>query len=360
MVNGQKVVAEVKRLFAGRLEEIENRLSVVEETSLEEIGEEAARAESPIPPGIAANRVTLGLEIPVTEKRRDLVVAGTEGLRKIRQGREDDITAAEQMGLEAIIVLEGRPAVFIQNDDIVGVPTDWQVLAEQRDAIRASITRVGRIEVSGHPDFAWLGTGFLVGAEAIMTNRHVASEFAMRSDGGWSFRPGMSSQVDFKEEFGSLQPLEFRITDIIGIHEKHDMALLRCEPRSGSAELPEPLSVSALEPDPLPDRTVYVIGYPAWDGRRNDPRHMQQIFTDIFDVKRLQPGEIRSFEDAIPQVIHDCSTLGGNSGSPVFDLESHRVVGLHFGGRYLEGNRAVPLWRLLEDELLVKAGVNFL
>jgi V8-like Glu-specific endopeptidase len=55
---------------------------------------------------------------------------------------------------------------------------------------------------------------------------------------------------------------------------------------------------------------------------------------------------------------HDCSTLGGNSGSCVIDLESNRVLGLHFKGRYLEANWAVALWKLADDPLLKKAGVR--
>ena len=55
----------------------------------------------------------------------------------------------------------------------------------------------------------------------------------------------------------------------------------------------------------------------------------------------------------------DASTLGGNSGSAVIDYDKGLVVGLHFGGRYLEGNNAVPLWKLVDDPLLKKAKVNF-
>jgi endonuclease G len=38
---------------------------------------------------------------------------------------------------------------------------------------------------------------------------------------------------------------------------------------------------------------------------------------------------------------HDCSTLGGNSGSPVLALDTAEVVGLHFGGSFLWRNEAV-------------------
>jgi V8-like Glu-specific endopeptidase len=40
---------------------------------------------------------------------------------------------------------------------------------------------------------------------------------------------------------------------------------------------------------------------------------------------------------------HDCSTLGGNSGSCIVDLSTNSVVGLHFEGDYLVANSAVLL-----------------
>ncbi|MEU9011737.1 hypothetical protein AB0D12_18545 [Streptomyces sp. NPDC048479] len=52
-------------------------------------------------------------------------------------------------------------------------------------------------------------------------------------------------------------------------------------------------------------------------------------------------------------------SLGGNSGSPVFGLTDHRVLGLHFGGRCRLGNYAVPLWRVVDDPRLRRAEVNF-
>ena len=102
-----------------------------------------------------------------------------------------------------------------------------------------------------------------------------------------------------------------------------------------------------------------MIGYPAWDGRRNDPEPMRRIFADIYNVKRLQPGEISGAAPASFELLHDCSTLGGNSGSPVVDLETHRVLGLHVGGRYLENSHAIPLWTLRADPLIQRARLNF-
>jgi hypothetical protein len=102
-----------------------------------------------------------------------------------------------------------------------------------------------------------------------------------------------------------------------------------------------------------------VLGFPAFDGLRNDPVVMLRIFENIYNVKRLQPGRLMSAVGANAQLSHDCSTLGGNSGSCVIDLGSHKIVGLHFQGRYLEENLAVALGALTKDPLLKKAKVAF-
>jgi endonuclease G len=46
---------------------------------------------------------------------------------------------------------------------------------------------------------------------------------------------------------------------------------------------------------------------------------------------------------------HDASTLGGNSGSAVVDIDSGDVVALHFAGEYLKANYAVPMYELARD-----------
>jgi V8-like Glu-specific endopeptidase len=60
-----------------------------------------------------------------------------------------------------------------------------------------------------------------------------------------------------------------------------------------------------------------------------------------------------------PIFTHDCSTLGDNSGSCVVDLQTGRVIGLHFRGSYRRTRYAVALWQLAGDSLLKSAGVRF-
>ncbi|HCU2052994.1 TPA: trypsin-like peptidase domain-containing protein, partial [Pseudomonas aeruginosa] len=85
---------------------------------------------------------------------------------------------------------------------------------------------------------------------------------------------------------------------------------------------------------------VAVVGYPARDSR-NDAGAMEDIFGNIYDVKRFAPGEVVGLPHDAWYLTHDCSTLGGNSGSAVLSIDGGEVVGLHFGGQFRKTNYAV-------------------
>jgi endonuclease G, mitochondrial len=294
------------------------------------------------------------------DRERGRVLAdGVSGLAKVRAGREVD--DAERIGLRAIVQQEGRPAIVVRDGDFGEPPALWSQLSGRRDRIREVIARAGRVEVDGHPDHDWVGTAWLVAPATLMTNRHVATKFCRRGRRrSWTFRPGMQSRIDFVRERDSASSLQFEITEAIGVHDDHDLALLRIEGASRDGRpLPDPLAVAASAPRDLLGREVYLVGYPMSDPDRNEPAAIGRIFRDVFDVKRLQPGRTIGYSTARSAVEHDCSTLGGNSGSPLVDLETNLVIGLHFGGTYGVGNYAVPLWMLVDDPLLKAGSIDF-
>lgn len=322
----------------------------------ESAGEEGVAAPPPPAAGLPQQEL---VENALQAQREAAIEAGRRGLERVlTEGPEAELSPDEEFGLEAIVLLVGRPALLIQDGRFAAAPADWSVLEEHREAVERTIRSIGRVEVEGHPNLEWVGTGFLVAKDVLMTNRHVAVEFTSpRGNGRWGITPGIRARVDFREEHRQMRSSEFRIKGLIGIHGKYDMALFRLEPSSG---LPDPLLLSS-GPGPveeLPGRNVYVVGYPAWDGRRNDPEPMQRLFANIYNVKRLQPGSFMRYLTGHNLFTHDCSTLGGNSGSPVTDLESHRIIGLHFGGRYQQANNAVALWELRNDPLIQHAGLQ--
>jgi V8-like Glu-specific endopeptidase len=56
------------------------------------------------------------------------------------------------------------------------------------------------------------------------------------------------------------------------------------------------------------------------------------VFGATDGSKRWSPGYVTKL-DSDSTFEHDCSTLGGSSGSGVFTTREHRVIGLHMGAR---------------------------
>jgi len=297
----------------------------------------------------------------VEQRRLDVLDAGLSGLAKVQQeGPSAPLSPDESTGLEAIILTVGRPAIMFRDGHFDEPPTEWNVLDQSRDRIEKAARSIGRIQVVGNPLYPWVGTGFLVAEGVVMTNRHVAKVFSAKSgDGAWMFQAGMSANVDCADAPDADPPMQFDVGEVIGIHDTLDMALLRVTPLAGSGDaLPNPLPIASSVPPAPEGRQVYTIGYPARDPR-NGEALMRSIFADIYGVKRLQPGTVMAVFPDDGTFNHDCSTLGGNSGSCVVDLQTHQVIGLHFEGYYLQYNRAFSLWALTDDPLLKKAGVTF-
>ena len=269
---------------------------------------------------------------------------GSAALDKMKKG-DKDLTPNEQLGLEAIVHLFGRPALLVQDDDFAAPPEEWKSLEGKRSMLKGIIPSVGRVDLENHHTFPWCGTAFLVGEGIVMTNRHVAAVFSALQGKDWVITPkGVKVKVDYREEYQRTKSNEFKVNKVLGIHPTYDLALLSVAMTAGKKKAPAVLKLSAKEPKVLKDSDVAVIGYPAFDSR-NGRTEQIDIFKNIFNVKRLQPGKSTGLAQT-PQILgHDCSTLGGNSGSCVIDLETGRVLGLHFGG-LTTANLAVPLWKV--------------
>lgn len=255
--------------------------------------------------------------------------------------------------LEKIIRAVNRPALLVKGNSFeVPISDIWHAkLNAARTALERAICAVGRIELREPPMRGYLGTGWLIAPGILITNRHVAREFARtRSDGSFVFRTTPLGReflpaVDFLEEFGQRAPSKaYDMDKVLYIapddDDAPDIGILRVLP--GTDRLPAPIQLSKA---PLTSgQSVAVIGYPAFDYEETDRARMVEMFAGVFDVKRLSPGEIM-----VPPMggqwffTHDCSTLGGNSGSVVLDLESGRAVGLHFSGTSGEANYAVSV-----------------
>ncbi len=262
--------------------------------------------------------------------------------------------AAGPMVMEAIIEEKGRPVLLVQRDTFEVPELDaWKArLGPTKSKLERAIRSVGRVELSDHDMFSWVGTAWMVTDNVAVTNAHVARLFARKEGSKFVFKKNLEgvtvrARVDFKVEYKVDAVHEVDVEEVLFIAEDRegspDIALLRMRTGTGIT-LPPPLTLSAIQPDE--QRLVAVIGYPMRDDRSNATLR-RSVFGEIFNVKRLAPGMISSFGSNF-YFTHDCSTLGGNSGSVVIDVETGEALGLHFGGTERSANYAVKSSVLLE------------
>jgi endonuclease G len=270
----------------------------------------------------------------------------TEGtLETLRTGTLDAAT-------EAIVRRFGRPSLLIRNDTFEVPPADtWKArLYPTRSRLEHAIRSVGRVEVRGM-SIPHVGTAWLVADGIAITNRHVALTFGQRTaDGKFAFASTPIGQpftvsLDFREEAIPTQPFEVEVAEILYVADQDDaspdIALLRVR---SIDQRPLPAPVPLFDGEPRPGQVVAAIGYPAEDPR-NAYLDQARIFGGVFDIKRLAPGEIIGIHDG-GIFSHDCTTLGGSSGSLVVDVETGAAAGLHFAGLYLEANYAITSSRI--------------
>lgn len=196
-------------------------------------------------------------------------------------------------------------------------------------SVKPFLYSIGRIDLWPKES---VGTGFLISDGVLVTNKHVLDHV---SKGTGALEKGQAV-VRFRYEFGTPDEEEpVNITGVLAVHDELDIALLKVD-KQNFTDAWQPL---AVEQTPLEaGHPVVAIGYPFDDSKRN-PLFISAVFENKFGVKRAAPGEVAGFSRQ--SIFHDCSTLGGNSGSPILSMKTSRVVGLHRDGYFLYRNEAV-------------------
>ena len=276
--------------------------------------------------------------------------------------------AENQIELESIIMRRERPVLAIKENVTQLVFVDeaeseiWRSrLSQAKPLLDDAIRAVGRVNLTGG-QLDWVGTGWLVAENVIVTNRHVAWEFAERGGDGFTFKMGLNEQIaadiDFLQEIESPARLVFQLVKPLHIEDAPgpDVAFFEVMTVSGNAKLAKPIDLAASI---AASQNVATIGYPAYDSRIPEPELMERIYGKIYNKKRLAPGGVTRVEQT--RVWHNCTTLGGNSGSVVLDLDNGNAIGLHFSGSFLATNYAVRadiVKKMLGDMRAGRAGAK--
>jgi S1-C subfamily serine protease len=285
----------------------------------------------PVDKAVAKVRAIIGVpSVPDSEQ------AAQSALEKLRKGTQRP-TANELAALEFVIRMM-RPAPLSLHGDLQPLPSRpgestyqpevsqaWEMF---RQHVKPLLYSIGRLDRTSGPNRE-TGTGFLVSDDLVVTNHHVVSQLSHGTD---MLEPGMAV-IRFYQEFeGPADPLPLcEVLGVAALHPTLDIALLRVK----LSESRPPLRLEAgTAADHVP---VGVIGYPYKDSR--NPLFTDAIYQSRYGVKRGALGELIGGNTQL--LHHDCSTLGGNSGSPVFSLETGRVVALHFSGTFMYRNEGV-------------------
>ena len=269
------------------------------------------------------------------------------------------------------MVAENRPSVALDRDTLPVFNTNAVIephLDTLRTVTQSAAPSVGRIDVKIDNDWHVMGTCFRVTSHQgrIVTARHVLKAIIKE---GAELTLGLN-KVDDTFFAGHTRPtrIVFEANDsadewisrVIGVEWGHalwDIALLTLE-----KDCPRP-SLEISETDP--NDKIVAIGYPTV-GYFDHFFKTAEVFPGELGVKRASFGTITDRkipeglhkESDVATILHDASTLKGNSGSPVLSLSTEKVIGLHHLGHHAEKNTAIDLRDAMEKEPALAARLS--
>jgi len=202
---------------------------------------------------------------------------------------------------------------------LVGQPGQAEELTEVIDRIRPSIVAVGTVQQTRRPPALFRGTGFVVGdGHHVLTNAHVLPEQLNKR--------GQETLAVFA---GRGRRFEARPATAVAVDEEHDLALLKI---SGSRL--SPLSLGGSRPV-REGQLVAFTGFPLGMVLGLYPVTHRGIISAISPVaipvpaaRQLDPAMIRRLQDPYEVFQLDATAYPGNSGSPLYEPDTGRVIGI--------------------------------
>ena len=293
----------------------------------------------------------------------NLALTGEEAI-SVLDSAASEPTDDQFASLEAIVAFDGTRPSFLVRQQRIDFTSSFNTASWKEDLnaylgqLEQQIACVGRVELGD----THIGTAFLVTPTLAITNRHVAQSIAGIGDGKMQIKANVF--LDFgREEWDArtsfdrrkVEALVFAGKDPIANpidHRKFDIGIIR-------------VSASELAGDqgkrhlPLGNATraavaaagiVTTIGYPG-AAEFFVPTKLQTQYEKVLarllegdgGAKRFAPGKPVGTDGVAGlgdwTIMHDATTINGNSGSPVGMLQDNAAlpfvtVGLHYGGAW--------------------------
>ena len=196
-------------------------------------------------------------------------------------------------------------------------------LPEVVAAARPSVVAVGVFDPLTSPRFAFRGTGFIVGdGRLLATNAHVLPDEPVALS-------KLVLQVAGNRRAGQDAPAETRALTLASVDRLHDVALLRID---GAPMQPLPLA----EAPAREGQSVAFIGFPIGGLLGFAPVTHRGIVSSIVPMVLPPPTAAQLDAASLARLRQpafdiyqlDATAYPGNSGGPLLDVETGRVLGL--------------------------------
>jgi len=195
-------------------------------------------------------------------------------------------------------------------------------LEELIAAAKPSVVAVGVFNPTSSPRFGFRGSGFVVGAgNVVVTNAHVLPDVIPPGGSEGSLAVVVPTQ-------GASEGVALRGATLLGLDRAHDLALLRID----GAPLPTlPLAEAAGARE---GAAVAIIGFPIGGALGFTPVTHRGIVSSVTAIALPAPTAQSLNAQAINRLRQgsfdiyqlDATAYPGNSGGPVLDVESGKVI----------------------------------
>jgi hypothetical protein len=198
------------------------------------------------------------------------------------------------------------------------------------DRVQGAVAKLSMIKMEGGQQIREVCSGFLIGDDMLVTNEHCVAD-----------QPTcLSTKIIFGfvyNNIGQTPGLEqYDCQSVMAVDVPLDIAVLKIAQKPGLRWG----TLALADEDVLPDQKLFVLQHPLGEAKQ-----ISEVGCAVFEP--VSPGRSGPSDFA-----HLCDTLGGSSGSPVFNAAGE-VAGLHHWGKTLMGrysgsNRAVRVGLISE------------